>query len=168
MRERARRCEFIKSDATRCGANSRRNKRFCFFHDPAAKSARNKARRSGGLERSHRRAVLALDASDLHLKNTNDVLELLSETGSQLRTGQLDPRIANGLFYLCSIALTALKQGPLQDQLDRIESVLESQQPTSGLQQLEFAKPQDEDLFDATQEDDSNPNEDLKANDDQN
>jgi len=141
MTEQFRRCEFVKPDASRCGAKPLRKRRFCFFHDPEVKSARDEARRSGGLERSRRAAVLPPDAPDIHLDSTKDVLRLLSETGSLLRRGQLDSGIANGLVYLCSVALTAMKQGPQEDQLDRMESVLESQQLTSELQKIEFVNP---------------------------
>jgi len=163
MSEQFRRCEFVKPDGIPCAANALRNRQFCFFHDPSVKAARDEARREGGRERSRRTAVLP-DAPDLHLNTHKDVLALLSETGSQLRRGELDPRIANGLFYLCSIALTALKQGPQEEQLDRIESVLKSQQLTSELEKIDFVN-DDEDLSDASEED---PYENDKAKDDQN
>jgi len=149
MPEQFRRCKFVKPDGIPCAANALRNRQFCFFHDPSVKAARDEARREGGRERSRRAAVLP-DAPDLHLNTHKDVLALLSQTGSQLRRGELDPRIANGLFYLCSIALTALKQGPMEDQLHHVESVLKSQQLTSELEKIQFVN-EDEDFFDTDQ-----------------
>jgi len=101
------RCEFIKSDGTRCQAHPRTGRPYCFAHDPNSRIERDPARRAGGRQRSKRAAVLAT-ARDVTFGCVRDVTRLLGETASQVRRGELDVKVANSLFYGASVALRAL------------------------------------------------------------
>jgi hypothetical protein len=83
----SRRCQFIKADATRCGAKAFRSSQFCFVHDPSQKCKRDEGPRAGGLERSRRTVELPPDTPDLHLNTVKHVLVLLSDTGSHRPRG---------------------------------------------------------------------------------
>jgi hypothetical protein len=48
----------------------------------------------------------------------------LADSINQLRRGQLDPRVANGMVYLTSVLLRALEQGPLEERMAKIEAAL--------------------------------------------
>jgi hypothetical protein len=48
----------------------------------------------------------------------------LADSINQLRRGELDPRVANGVGYLASILLRALEQGPMEERLAHLESLL--------------------------------------------
>jgi hypothetical protein len=64
-----------------------------------------------------------------------DVSAFLADSINQLRRGQLDPRVANGVGYLSSVLLRALEQGPLEERLAKIEAALaENAQQTQGAQ----------------------------------
>jgi hypothetical protein len=61
---------------------------------------------------------------DKPLRNSADICELLSTTINAVRSGRLQPRIATAVGYLANILLGAQEQGPLEDRLSRLETVL--------------------------------------------
>ena len=68
--------------------------------------------------------VLPTSTPDCPLANTKDVADLLADSINQLRRGQLDPRVANGVGYLATVLLRALEQGPLEERMAKIEAAL--------------------------------------------
>jgi hypothetical protein len=62
--------------------------------------------------------------SDKPLRNPTDICELLSTTINEVRSGNLQPRIATAVGYLANILLGAQEHGPLEDRLSRLETVL--------------------------------------------
>ena len=52
-------------------------------------------------------------------------MALLSDTISQVRRGDIDPRVANAVGYLSGIALKAREQGELNDRLSRLEKTVD-------------------------------------------
>ena len=120
-----RKCNFRKSDGSRCGADAQSGKPLCVFHDPAKAAAGHKARRRGGINRHRPATVLPLETPDHPLRNTQDVSPLLAESINQVRKGQLDLRMANAMGYLTGILLGVLQQGSFGELLVRIEATLE-------------------------------------------
>src|ERR1022692_5104876 len=96
-------CQFRKKNGTRCGANAHPANGLCVFHDPGRASEGRRARRAGGITRSRAATVLPSDTPDHPLGNTNEVSAFLADSINQLRRGQLDPRVANGMGYLTSV-----------------------------------------------------------------
>jgi hypothetical protein len=117
-------CEFRKRNGERCGADAQTGKSLCVFHDPARAADGRRARKAGGLTRSRNAAVLPIDTPDCSLGNTKDVSAFLADSINQLRRGQLDPRVANGIGYLTSVLLRALEQGPMEERMAKIEAAL--------------------------------------------
>ena len=117
-------CQFRKKNGTRCGANAQPANGLCVFHDPAKASEGRRARRAGGISRSRAAAVPPSDTPDHPLSNTTEVSAFLADSINQLRRGQLDPRVANGMGYLTSVLLRALEQGPLEERMAKIEAAL--------------------------------------------
>jgi hypothetical protein len=68
--------------------------------------------------------VLPLETPDNPLRNTHEVVSLLSESINHVRKGQLDPRVANAVGYLSGILLKALEQGRTEERLSHLEAVL--------------------------------------------
>ena len=128
-------CKFRKKNGSHCGANAQPSNGLCVFHDPDRASDGQRARRAGGVTRSRVAAVLPSDTPDHPLGNTKEVSAFLADSINQLRRGQLDPRVANGVGYLSSVLLRALEQGPLEERLAKIEAALAANaQPTKGAQ----------------------------------
>src|SRR5438128_2518386 len=71
-----------------------------------------RARKRGGISRTSRRATLSADAPHRALGTVADVLSLLEEAANEVRTGGLEPKLANCVGYLCSVALNGLAQVP--------------------------------------------------------
>jgi hypothetical protein len=68
--------------------------------------------------------VLPSDTPDHPLSNTKEVSAFLADSINQLRRGELDPRVANGMGYLTTVLLRALEQGPLEERMAKIEAAL--------------------------------------------
>jgi len=126
-------CQFRKKDGSRCGANAQATNGLCVFHDPAKAADGRRARRAGGISRSRVATVLPHDTPDHPLGNTNDVSALLGDSINRLRRGELDPKVANAMGYLASVLLRALEQGPLEERLAKLESVLTKKTGASEL-----------------------------------
>src|SRR4051812_11465931 len=100
-------CQFKKADGSNCRANPIASSGFCFFHDPHLAANRSRAQRKGGL--SNKGVSLPVEAPDCDLISVEGVVKLLGATINQLRKGQLDPRIANGIGYLASALLRSFE-----------------------------------------------------------
>jgi hypothetical protein len=119
-------CEFTKPDGTRCKARPLSGSSRCYFHSEQTAKARTEARRKGGRTRCKPAAVLGADAPDVRLDSVGDVLQLLGQTVSQLRRGELDPRVANATGYLLSIGLRAIEGDSLAKELEQLRGELEA------------------------------------------
>ena len=126
-REKDRIYEKIKADGSRCAARPLARSIFCYFHNPAKAHERQEAQRAGGIERSRRAAVLPLETPDWPVRNSSDVAQLLVETLSQVRRGQLDTKVATYVDSLSGILLKALAMGPLEERLAALETLLKHQ-----------------------------------------
>jgi hypothetical protein len=103
-------CEFIRPGGTRCRAPARTASSHCWFHDPSLARERLRARKRGGIARSHRAATLPADTPDHPLTSVPEVLSLLQQTANAVRRGELEPRLANCLAYISTVALNGLSQ----------------------------------------------------------
>jgi hypothetical protein len=120
----AKKCEFRKKNGERCSADVQMGKSLCVFHDPATASEGSRARRAVGLKRNRPATVLPPDTPEVALENESDVSVLLTDSINQLRRGQLDPRVANGVGYLASVLLRSLEQGVMERRIAKLESSL--------------------------------------------
>ena len=124
------RCKHVKADGTQCRANAQAGGGHCFFHDVAKEAERAEASRRGGQAGAAR--VLP-DAPRVAVASSSDVSVLLGETINLVRSGHLDPRVANSAAYVASILLKALEQGRVEDTLFAILAALRKQpRPRSG------------------------------------
>ena len=117
-------CQFRKKDGSRCGANAQPANGLCVFHDPARATDGERARRTGGLNRTRRARLLPPETPDHPLTTPKEVSFLLAQSINQLRRGDLDPRIANAVGYLSTVLLRALEQGPLVERMAKVEAML--------------------------------------------
>jgi hypothetical protein len=65
--------------------------------------------------------VLPSDQATVNLRSLRDVCELVSETVGQVRTGALDPRVANAVGYLCTVLIRALELSRLEERIAALE-----------------------------------------------
>ena len=107
-------CESLKKNGDRCGANAQTGKSVCIFHDPAREADGCRARRAGGLRRSRTLAVLPSATPDHPLGNAKEVSSFLADSLNQLRRGELDPRVANAMGYVGSVLMRGLEHASVK------------------------------------------------------
>jgi hypothetical protein len=117
-------CVASKADGEPCQAEARAGGRHCPFHDPLLAAERAEGRRRGGAERSRPRVVLSPEHAGVQVRTVGDVCGLVSDTIGQVRTGALDPRIANTVGYLCTVLIRALELSKLEDRLRALEEAV--------------------------------------------
>ncbi len=115
-------CKANTPDGSKCEVAALTDSEFCFFHDPSKAAERQAAQSHGG----HANRMKPLDPGipDVKIENGGDMLALLSETITQVRTGVIDPRVANAVGYLANIAMRAVELNDLDARIRRIESVV--------------------------------------------
>lgn len=92
-----------------CGAYAMTDDVYCFCHSPHKVKERAEARMKGGIESLRESGKFkVLEASNIEIKTSADVLALLSETINQVRMGQLEVKTSNCVGYLCGVVLQAL------------------------------------------------------------
>jgi hypothetical protein len=111
-------CRQTKRDGARCRAKTLVGKKFCALHAEPGRAA--EIGRKGG----HRRAQYPMD--DLKEfaapKTASDLRDLLAESIIEIRSGRLDPKIANALGYLGASYLRALEVSDIESRMDALEA----------------------------------------------
>lgn len=132
-------CAAVAQSGKPCRAKPLHGSPYCFFHDPERSDEHLAASRTGGLRRS--RPMLTLDPSTPapELSTAQAVAALLGETIHHVRTGQVDPRVANAVGYLAGVLIRALEQGDLEERLERLEALVSAPDPARDLD-LSFAE----------------------------
>jgi hypothetical protein len=109
------------SDDGQCKSPRLSSSQYCFFHDPDLTEERKAAQSAGGQRNTIK--VLPASTPDVKLGSAEDQSKFLEETMSQVRRGELDPKVANTLGYLFSLHI-------------KIESNLETDRRISTLESL--------------------------------
>ena len=117
----SRRCEAITVNGSSCQAAPQPHSPFCFFHDESKAEKRRAAQALGG--RQNRVKTLDATASEVKLSDIGDIISLLSETINQVRTGAIDPRVANCVGFLANIAIKVFDQRDLDARLEKLEKL---------------------------------------------
>lgn len=121
----AKKCKHRKGKR-RCKNYALTGDEFCFFHSPKKAKQRAEAQRKGG-KKALAEKKRVLEDSNIQIKNTSDVVKLLNETINQVRTGEIEVKIANAVGYLSGICLKALEQGDMEKRLEALEDEVFSQ-----------------------------------------
>jgi hypothetical protein len=58
------------------------------------------------------------------VEDSSDVSTLITASINQLRRGELDPRVANGIGYLATVLLRSLEQGQMEQRISEMELLL--------------------------------------------
>jgi hypothetical protein len=75
--------------------------------------------------------VLDAETPATDIESVADVKGLLSETIHQVRTGAIDPKVANCVGYLSGILLKAIEVGDIEERLAAMEAVI-GRSPMTG------------------------------------
>ena len=114
-----------------CGAEAQTGADFCFFHDPTQAQARHESKVKGG--QAGKLATLAtvkpwrgVEGEVEIMKNpsTADLVNLLADSIDDVRTGAIDPKVANAVGYLAGVMVKILQYEALDERLAAIEEAL--------------------------------------------
>ncbi len=122
-------CVGKTTTGTPCRATPQSGSSFCFLHDPDKGEEQRRARQAGGNTRAAK--VLDAETPAKDIRSVADVTGLLSDTIHQVRTGALDPKVANCVGYLSGILLKAIEVGEIEERLAAMEAVV-SKSPRTG------------------------------------
>ena len=110
-------CEHKKRDGKRCGARALTGQKRCAIHAHPGRAAEL------GSKGGRRRAMYsATDLREFAPKTAADLRDLLAESIIEIRSGKLDPKIANALGYIGTNYLRAVEVSDVQERLNALES----------------------------------------------
>jgi len=116
-------CQKEKRDGRRCGARALSGKKHCALHaDPGRASEL-------GSKGGRRRTVYkSEDLKEFPApKNAADLRDLLAESIVEIRTGKMDPKMANALGYIGASYLRAIEVSDLEAKLENLQGLLGAQ-----------------------------------------
>jgi hypothetical protein len=108
------------TNGTPCRATPQNGSPFCFLHDPNKAEEQRRAHQAGGSTRAAK--VRSAETPPKDINSFADVKGLLSDTIHQVRTGVLDPKVANCVGYLSGILLKAIEVGDIEGRLAAVEA----------------------------------------------
>jgi hypothetical protein len=115
-------CEYIKTDGTKCEANAINKGSFCYFHSPdVSDEDKREAQSNGGKTKA---LTLKTPLPEMTLAKPDDAILLISDTIKRVRAGELDIRTANCLGFLTDKLLKAFEVAKLNDKLEFLEQSL--------------------------------------------
>jgi hypothetical protein len=127
MARSKKRCRALKRDGSQCQAAALPTSENCFFHDPNKAAERQDAQASGG--RKNRIKTLGAETPDAKIHDCRDALALISDTINQVRKGQIDPRVANSIGYLATIAIRSFERSDFETRVEKLEQLIKSRDP---------------------------------------
>jgi hypothetical protein len=99
-------CQYILTDGSRCQAWALKGKTLCFSHSPETKEAKLLAVRKGGQSKE---IEIKSPLEKIKVDTPRDVIYLVSKIIEEVRSGQIDVRVASGLGYLSGVLLKAFE-----------------------------------------------------------
>jgi hypothetical protein len=114
-------CKFINEDGEPCEAFAIKGSDYCWFHDPDKLEERIEACKKGGKVGTRE----VLPESNVKINSLKDIVRLLESTINDVRTGQIDVRIANSVAYLSGVLRQVMEQEFLEKRLDSLEKKVE-------------------------------------------
>jgi len=115
-------CIFKKTDNNTCQANAMHGTEFCYLHNPKISIEEKKdAQKRGGESKN----LTILDPLPvIEITKSRDVISLLNDTVSRVRSGEMDVRVANCLGVLSGQLLKAFEITELENRLESIERII--------------------------------------------
>jgi len=115
-------CKAVTKQGKPCKAIAQSGSDYCFFHDPNKSDKHKEARQKGGKNRCFppTRTTLPKKTVDVVITSADDVISLLSETISQVRRGDIDPKVANSINQCANVILRAREQGDIDERIKKL------------------------------------------------
>jgi hypothetical protein len=124
-------CKATRKDGDPCRAVAQSGSDYCFFHDPAKGEERHDAKIKGG--QTGKAATLTVvkpwrgtagEVDVLKAVTPVELVDLLCNTIDDVRTGAIDPKVANAVGYLAGVIVKIQQYDALVERLSAIEEAL--------------------------------------------
>lgn len=115
-------CSFIKPDGEKCEAWAMADSDFCYFHNLDISDKEKRATQSRGGQANKIKVLEPLEP--INLKEGGDVVLLLEDTINKVRTGEIDVKVANCIFYGAGQLRQAIETAKLESRVETIERVI--------------------------------------------
>ena len=130
-------CKAVKQDGDPCTAKALQGRDFCFFHDPDNATKAKEAQTKGGASKPVLTVVKSWrgqpgedgETTTIQTPRPDEIVCLLADTIDEVKTGQIDPKIANAVGYLAGVMLKALQHEALEERLQAIEEAIQTKRP---------------------------------------
>jgi hypothetical protein len=115
-------CEFTRPDGRPCGAPAMVGTTYCYLHNPAISAEEKRAAQVRG-GRTHA-PVLSAPLPAIPINAPLDVVTLLADTVSRVRSGELDHRLANCICALAGQLLRAFEITQTDVRIEKLERII--------------------------------------------
>ncbi|MEI6438001.1 MAG: hypothetical protein WCO69_04545 [Candidatus Omnitrophota bacterium] len=112
-------CSHFHEDGKQCGAFALTGKALCFSHDPESREAKLEAVVKGGQTKAKR---VTEPLTPVGIKVPQDVVTLLIQTIGELRSGEVDQKMATTIGFLSGQLLRAFEFARNTHRMDIIEA----------------------------------------------
>lgn len=125
-------CKATRRDGQPCTAQARDGRAFCFFHDPDKTAQAREAQAKGGSKKltlkpqdvKPWRGQATGDVTVMKSPTPADLVNLLADTIDEVKTGKVDPKVANATGYLVGIMVRVLEYDALEERLAALEEAV--------------------------------------------
>jgi hypothetical protein len=114
-------CKHMLKDGDKCQAWALKGKEYCFSHDPESREAKLLAVAKGGQSKE---ILIHAPLQKIEVNTPKDVVILLAQTIGEVRSGQLDPRIASTIGYLAGHLLKAFETSELNEKVNEVKNAI--------------------------------------------
>jgi hypothetical protein len=115
-------CEFIKDNGGNCKANAMIGSKFCYLHNPdISDEEKREAQIRGGKVKM---ITIKKALPELALDHSGDIFYLIADTIKRVRTGELDPRLANTIFYGSGALIRAYELKDIEKRIEDLEKAV--------------------------------------------
>lgn len=116
-----RQCVQMLDNGTQCRAWALQGCDKCFSHADDNKEAKMLAVQKGG---AVRKAVVETPLQEITINTPTDIVKLLSQTIVEVRSGTLDPRIANTIGFLAGHLVRAFELAVVDSKTEEVKALI--------------------------------------------
>lgn len=120
-------CKAVTKSGKECRAPRLNGSDYCFFHDPERVEERRISQSRGGLAKLIRTELQPV-LDDVPVQSAADIVTLLGGTINDVRTGRIDPRIANAVGFLAGVALKAIEQAEIEEKITELGTAMQGRE----------------------------------------
>ena len=112
-------CKFTKPEGEQCKANAMADSDYCFHHNPdIPDEVKREAQAKGGRAKQ---ITITKPLPELPIVKSKDIFYLIADTLKRVRSGEIDPKIANTIFYGSEKLLKAYETKTIEKKIEKLE-----------------------------------------------